>query len=202
MDNDVNIENAVKNLKDRGFDVSVFDTKEDARDYLAGKLKGQTIGFGGSVTLKQMGLFETLSKDNTVWNHWVQEPAEARKNAAAADIYITSANGVAETGEIINIDGAGNRVASMLYGKKEVYIVVGVNKFADNYDRALWRARNIAAPKNAQRLGARTPCAEKADQCYDCSCPGRICRGLVVLWGKMLGVGRTEIIIVKETLGY
>jgi L-lactate utilization protein LutB len=198
----MNIENAQKNLVSRGFDVTRFDNKQDARDYLAGKLSGQTIGFGGSVTLKEMGLFDALSKNNTVWNHWVQDPAEARKNAAQADIYITSLNGVAETGEIINIDGAGNRVSSSLYGKKEVYFVVGINKFEENYEKALWRARNIAAPKNAQRLGVNTPCAKNGDKCYDCNSPGRICKGLVVLWGKMLGVGRMEIIIINEALGY
>lgn len=198
----MNIENAMKNLKNRGFDVSFFETKEEARDYLAGKLKGRTIGFGGSVTLKQMGLFEALSKDNTVLNHWVQEPVEARKNAEKADIYITSANGVAETGEIINIDGSGNRVSATLYGKKEVYFVVGMNKFADDFDKALWRARNIAGPKNAQRLGRKTPCAEDGDRCYDCNSPARICKGLVVLWGNMLGTGRTEVVIVNEHLGY
>ncbi|NMA25257.1 MAG: LUD domain-containing protein [Clostridiales bacterium] len=198
----MNIENAVKNLKNRGFDVSVFGTKEDARDYLVGKLKGRSIGFGGSVTLKQMGLFEALSKENTVWNHWIQEPLEARKNAAKADVYITSANGVAETGEIINIDGSGNRVSATLYGKEEVYFIVGINKFADNFDKALWRARNIAGPKNAQRLGRKTPCAKEGDKCYDCSSPERICKGLVVLWGKTLEIGRMEIVIVNECLGY
>ncbi len=200
--NIINIETAVNNLEKRGFDVKRFESKEEARDYLVGKMSGQTIGFGGSMTLKEMGLFEALSKTNTVWNHWVQEPTEGRSNAAQADIYITSANGVAQTGEIINIDGAGNRVASSLYGKKEVYFIVGINKFETNYEKALWRARNIASPKNAQRLGANTPCAKNGDKCYDCSSPGRICKGLVVLWGKMLGVGRMEVIIINEALGY
>ncbi|SHI05786.1 Uncharacterised ACR, YkgG family COG1556 [Sporobacter termitidis DSM 10068] len=198
----MNIENAVKNLEKRGFTVSRFGTKEAARDYLAGKLSGTVIGMGGSVTLQQMGLFDALSAGNTVWNHWVQEPGEARVKAAAADVYIASANAVAETGEIINIDGSGNRAASTLYGKKEVYFVVGVNKFAGDFDKALWRARNIASPKNAQRLNANTPCAKNGDKCYDCQSPGRICRGLVVHWGPLLGVGRTEVVIVNEDLGY
>lgn len=198
----MNIENAVKNLQNRGFEVKCFDNKEGARDYLTEKLKGQTIGFGGSITLQEMGLFDALSANNSVWNHWVQDPNEARKNAGAADVYITSANGVAETGELINIDGAGNRVSSTLYGKKEVYFVVGINKFEESFEKALWRARNIASPKNAQRLGRKTPCAKNGDKCYDCSSPERICKGLVVHWGNMLSVGRTEVIIVKEALGY
>jgi len=196
------LENAAFNLRRRGFDVSIFNTKDEARDYLAGKLTGAVIGMGGSVTLRDMGLYDALSPRNTVWNHWVQDPDTARKNAAVADVYITSANAIAETGEIINIDGAGNRVASTLYGKKEVYFVVGVNKFAESYDQALWRARNIASPKNARRLNKNTPCAKSGDKCYDCSSPERICRGLVVLWGPPIGVGRTEIVIVNEELGY
>ena len=72
---------------------------------------------------------------------------------------------------------------------------------AENYDAALWRARNIASPKNAQRLAKKTPCALKGDKCYDCSSPERICRGLVVLWEPMLSM-ETEIILVGESLGY
>jgi L-lactate utilization protein LutB len=198
----MNIDNAIKNLKARGFDVARFATKEQARDYLAGRLKGQTIGFGGSMTLKEMDLYNALAPHNTVWSHWVQNPEIARKNAGLADVYITSANAVSETGEIINIDGSGNRVAASLYGKKEVYFVVGINKFEESYDKALWRARNVASPKNAKRLGVKTPCAKDGDRCYDCQSPARICRGLVVLWAPMNGNGRTEVVIVDEALGY
>lgn len=115
--------------------------------------------------------------------------------------YLLSANGIAETGEIINIDGAGNRVASAIYGHKKVWIVAGKNKLAPTYDEALWRARNIAAPKNAQRLRAKTPCAVRADHCYDCKSPGRICRALTVLWGAMMG-SDMEVVLVNEDLGY
>ena len=198
----MNMDYAVRNLEKRGFAVSRFETKEEARDYLSAKLSGVVIGMGGSVTLKQLGLFDALAVSNTVWNHWVQDPKTARLSAAAADVYIASANAVAETGEIINIDGAGNRVASTLYDKKEVFFVVGVNKFEETFDKALWRARNIASPKNAQRLGVNTPCAKNGDRCYDCNSPERICKGLVVLWGPMKGVGRTEVIIINEDLGF
>ena len=92
--------------------------------------------------------------------------------------------------------------ASTLFGKKEVYFVVGVNKFAEDFDKALWRARNVASPKNAQRLGKKTPCAKNADRCYDCQSPERICKGLVIHWGPLMGVGRTEVVIVEEELGY
>jgi hypothetical protein len=88
-----------------------------------------------------------------------------------------------------------------MYGKERVYMVVGTNKFADNFDAALWRARNIAAPKNAQRLGMKTPCAVKADKCYDCSSPDRICSELSVFWTKPGGVGKIEIVIIDQELG-
>ena len=126
---------------------------------------------------------------------------EHRQEAAGAQIYLTSVNGAAETGELINIDGTGNRVASGLFGHEKVYFIVGRNKVAPDYDAALWRARNIAAPKNAQRLGRKTPCAAKGDRCYDCKSPERICRALVVYWEKPNSMDM-EVVLVDEDLGY
>lgn len=192
-------ETVKKNLEARGFSVSTFSTAAEATAYLDSAIDGTTVGIGGSMTVQQMGLHEKLAAHNEVHWHWTDGP-EARAKAAHADVYITSANGLTENGEIINIDGAGNRVASTLYGHKRVYFIIGRNKLAPTYDEALWRARNIAAPKNAQRLGKKTPCAVKGDRCYDCKSPDRICRGLVVLWGPSMGV-ETEIVLVDEDLG-
>ena len=192
-------ENVKKNLEARGFSVVTFSTASEAAAYLDGAIDGADVGIGGSMTVQQMGLHEKLAAHNEVHWHWTDGP-EARAEAARADVYITSANGLAETGEIINIDGAGNRVASTLYGHKRVYFIIGRNKLAPTYDEALWRARNIASPKNAQRLGRKTPCAVKGDRCYDCKSPERICRGLVVLWGPSMGV-EIEIVLVDEDLG-
>ena len=192
-------ETVKKNLEARGFSVSTFSTAAEAAAYLDSAIDGTTVGIGGSMTVQQMGLHEKLAAHNEVHWHWTDGP-EARTKAAHADVYITSANGLTENGEVINIDGAGNRVASTLYGHKRVYFIIGRNKLAPTYDEALWRARNIAAPKNAQRLGKKTPCAVKGDRCYDCKSPDRICRGLVVLWGPSMGV-ETEIVLVDEDLG-
>ena len=193
---------AVKqNLESRGYTVRVFSTGKEAADYLDGAIDGKSVGFGGSVTLDALGLYERLGRHNQAVWHWKQEPGPARKTAMQTDIYLTSANALAETGEIVNIDGAGNRVAASLFGHEKVYFVIGRNKLAPTYDEALWRARNIAGPKNAQRLGAKTPCAAKGERCYDCKSPGRICRGLVVLWGPMIGM-ETEILLVDEDLGF
>ena len=188
-----------KNLEARGFSVRTFATAAEAAAYLNEAIDGKTVGFGGSVTLQDMGLYELLGSHNEVHWHWVNGQEE-RKTAMGTQVYLSSANGLAETGEIINIDGSGNRVASTLYGHENVYLVIGRNKLAPTYDEALWRARNIASPKNAQRLGRKTPCAVKGDRCYDCKSPDRICRGLVVLWGAMMGM-ETEVILVDEDLG-
>ena len=193
-----------ENLEKRGFTVSVFDTAAAAADYLDAAIDGKTVGFGGSITLQQMELAERLESHNELFWHWkVKEgetPADALKNARSAEIYVTSVNGLAESGEIINIDGTGNRVAAMLYGHKKVYFVVGSNKLAPDYEAALYRARNIAAPLNAKRLSRKTPCTE-GGRCFDCNSPERICRGLGVLWEKM-GGSDMEVILIDETLGY
>ncbi|MBE7004555.1 MAG: lactate utilization protein [Ruminococcaceae bacterium] len=192
-------------LEQRGFQVTICPDGAAAGEYLNAQLDGVRVGFGGSVTLEELGLYDSLGSHNTVLSHWhVPEGktgAEVRDEAASAEVYLASVNGLAETGEIINIDGTGNRVAGMLYGHKKVIFVVGRNKLAPTYEEALRRARNIAAPKNAQRLGVQTPCAAKGDRCYDCKSPARICRGLVVLWEAM-GSCKTEVVLVDEELGY
>ena len=193
-------ETVQKNLEKRGFSVKAFATGEEAAAYLNREIDGVSVGFGGSVTLDSLGLYESLGAHNEVIWHW-KLGMEMRSAAANTQVYLTSVNGLAETGELINIDGAGNRVASTLFGHKKVYFVVGRNKLAPGYEEALWRARNVASPKNAQRLHRDTPCAVKGDRCYDCSSPNRICRGLVVHWGPMMGT-EMEVVLIDEDLGF
>lgn len=192
------LEKLQRNLEAEGFAVTRFATGHEAADYLDGALDGKTIGVGGSVTLRDMGVLERLGQHNTVLSHWLGTTLE---QAQGTQIYLSSLNAVAETGELINIDGTGNRVASCLFGHEKVYFVVGSNKVAPDYDAALWRARNVAAPKNAQRLGADTPCAEHGDKCYNCKRPGRICRALTVYWEAPRGM-EYEVVLVDEALGF
>ncbi len=197
-------ETVTENLKKLGYGVSCFPTAQEACRYLDGQIDGTTVGIGGSMTVEEMGLYDCLASHNDVYWHWKADPAgnqETLKKAGQAEVYLTSANGLAQTGEIINIDGNGNRVAAMLYGHARVYIIVGKNKIAPDYDSALYRARNVAAPKNAGRIGAKTPCAVNCDRCYDCDSPDRICKGLAVLWGPMR-VGTFEVVLIDEDLGY
>ena len=192
------LEKLKRNLEERGFAVSCFDTAEEAAAYLDAALDQKTIGIGGSVTMREGGGGGRRAPHTPPPPHGAGGP---QKEAAGAQVYLSSVNGAAETGELINIDGTGNRVASGLFGHEKVYFIIGQNKVAPDYDAALWRARNIAAPKNAQRLGVQTPCAAKGDRCYDCKSPQRICRALVVYWEKPRSMDM-EVVLVRQDLGY
>lgn len=197
----MNFDTVKQSLEARGYTVRAFSTGKEAADYLDANLDGKSVGFGGSATLDALGLYERLGSHNeTVW-HWKwEDPAAARRAAQSAEVYLTSVNALAETGELVNIDGAGNRVAATLFGHEKVFFVIGRNKLAPTCDEAVWRARNVAAPRRAKQLGKKTPCAVKCDRCYDCKSPERICRGLAVLWGPMMGMA-AEVLLVDEDLG-
>ena len=187
-------------LRERGYTVQVFATGSEAAAYLNKTIDGKTVGIGGSSTVKDLGIYELLQSHNTVIWHWMQEPASARKQAMQTQIYLSSVNALAQTGELVNIDGAGNRVSSTLFGHEKVYYLIGRNNLTETYEQAVWRARNVAAPQRAKQLGAKTPCAAKAERCFDCKSPGRICRGLVTLWGPMLSMD-AEVLLIDEDLG-
>ncbi len=194
-----------QNLEKRGYTVTCFSSKEEAAAHINEEVDGKTVGFGGSVTISQMDLYHSLGTHNEVtWHDFAADPEERKamqKKSMTTDVYISSVNGLAETGEIVNIDGTSNRVSSTLFGHEKVIFVVGRNKIAATCNDALDRARNIAAPKNAQRLGRNTPCARRADHCYDCDSPDRICCSLVVSWRKPMGAD-VEIVLIDEDLGF
>ncbi len=194
-----------KTLEGLGYAVSCFESARDACAYLDGKVDGTTVGFGGSVTLAQLGLFDRLAAHNDVaWHQNVPKGTDTRPirlKENAARVYFSSVTALAGTGEIINIAGTGNRTAATWYGRDKLYLVVGRNKIAPDYESALFRARNVAAPLNAKRLGVKTPCAEKGDRCYDCKSPARICRGLSVFWRCPSG-SDIEVVLIDEDLGY
>ena len=194
-----------ENLEKLKYTVKVFNCKEEATEYLSSSLVNKTVGIGGSVTVAQMNLYEKLQSQNTVFWHLQmqngQDVMQVRQAASRADIYITSVNALSENGEIVNIDNTGNRVGAATFGCQKVYFIVGENKIAPDLERAIFRARNIAAPLNAKRLNRKTPCAVKGDRCYDCNSEERICRNLSVFWKKPTG-SEYEIILIKEPLGY
>lgn len=196
----MNIEKAIDSLKARGFGVSRFASGSEAVEYMAAQIQGKSVGIGGCQTAQQLGLYEKLCENNSVYWHWKDPAPETRPKANAAEVYICSANAISEDGEILNIDGSGNRLAALAYGNKKVYIVAGTNKLCPDFDSALHRARNVAAVKNCGRFNVGTPCKEDG-KCHDCLCDDRICRALLVLWGPMMGM-ETEVVLIDEELGY
>lgn len=198
----MNIKKTMKNLEARRFQVRFFESGTDASAYLKEELQGTQIGIGGSQTIDALGLYEMLQENNEVFWHWKSSDPDILKKAGSAPVYLTSANAIAETGEIVNIDGRGNRLSSMVFGdEKRVIIVAGTNKICPDLDSAIARARGTAATKNAQRFPVNTPC--KIDgECHDCRSPQRICNALLVLWGPMNSMESVEVILIDEELGY
>ena len=195
----LNLEKAIRNLQLRGFGVQHFATGEEAAAYLCQQIRDTEVGIGGCKTADQLGLYEKLSEHNTVHWHWRVPGPETRARANAAPVYITSANALSEDGEILNIDGRGNRLAGQVFGNKKLYIVAGINKLCPDFASALERARNVAAVQNCKRFPAKTPC-KLDDRCHDCRSPERICRALLVLWAPMMGM-EAEVVLIDEELG-
>lgn len=184
--------NKVKiNLERKGYNVYLFKTKDEAMDFMDSSIDNKSVGLGGSMTLEEMKVFEHLSVHNTVYSHAHKidnkTMDEIRRDACASEVYISSVNGLSMDGDIVNIDNTGNRVAAINYGPKDVYLVIGKNKIRKTLEDAISRAQNIAAPKNAQRLNRKTPCALNADRCYHCESADKICRILSVLMDKPAG---------------
>ena len=196
----MNTEKTIKNLELRGYKVSHFATGAEAAAYLDGAIRGTTVGIGGSMTVQQLGLYEKLAENNEVFWHWKTPGAETLEKANHAAVYLTSVNAMTEGGELLNIDGRGNRLAGQVYGNKKVYFLVGANKVCPDFDAALFRARNTAAVQNCKRFPNKPPC-QLDDKCHDCRSADRICRALLVLWAPMMGM-ECEVVLIDEALGY
>ncbi|MBE6916820.1 MAG: lactate utilization protein [Ruminococcaceae bacterium] len=190
----------VKNLKSRHFDACYCETKEEAlQEALKLIPEGATVSWGGSETAKQIGLIDAVKTGN-------YQPIdrltgeEAMRKSITADVFLTSANAISMDGQMVNIDGLGNRVAAIIYGPKSVIVVAGMNKVEDTLEAAITRARTVAAPMNKQRFEVKTPC-DTTGTCADCKAEGCICNHIVVTrHGRP--VGRIKFILVGEPLGF
>lgn len=197
----MNLEKTIRALRGRGFEVSHFATSAEAADYLDGAIRGTTVGIGGSKTVDELGLYDRLTAHNEVFWHWREPGFETLDKEITAKVFLSSANAISEDGEIVNIDGRGNRLASMVYGiGKTVYIVAGTNKICPDFDSALHRARNTAAVQNMKRFPGNQPC-HTGGRCFDCRAEGRGCNALLVLWGKMMDMAKIEVVLIDEALG-
>lgn len=197
----MDVEKTIKNLKARHFSVQHFAASEDACKYLLDEIKDTTVGIGGSKTVDQLGLFDKLTENgNEVFWHWRTPGFETLYKENSADVFISGANAISEDGQIINIDGRGNRLAGQVFGKKTVYIIAGTNKICPDFESAVYRARNTAAVQNCKRFPAKTPC-KLDDKCHDCRSPERVCNAMLVLWGPMMDMEKVEIVLIDEELG-
>ena len=203
----MDINRTIQSLKRKYYSVSYFETAKEAAAYLDSRIDGKTVGFGDSNTMIKMGLYALLSKHNEVYDPNQSQDndgfLEIAKKCLLTEVFLTSVNGMAETGEMVNIDGTGNRVAGSLFGHDKVYFVVGTNKIMPTLDEAVYRARNIAAPKNSKKYELPTPCVIMDEKkCYDCNRVERICNALTIYYRKMNDIEDVEIVLINEELGY
>lgn len=196
----------VKNLKSRHFDAWYCDTKEEALQKALEIIpEGCTVGWGGAASAQQIGLMQALNDGNynTIDRDRLTTPAEkeqAARDCLSADFFLTGANALSLDGQMVNIDGNGNRVAAIIYGPKNVLVIAGMNKVMDDLDAAIHRAHTVAAPINKQRFDPNTPCAVTG-VCADCKTEGCICNHIVVTRHTRIP-GRTKFILVGEDLGF
>ncbi len=197
----------VKNLQSRHFDAWYYPTREEAlKKALELIPEGATVGWGGSVTANQIGLMEAVKSGpyNALDRDKAETPEQGitlMKQALLADVFISSANALSLDGQMVNIDGNGNRVAALVYGPESVIIVAGMNKVEDTLEAAITRARTIAAPMNKQRFpGNNTPCAVNAT-CADCKSEACICNHILVT-RHCRPAGRIKFILIGEELGF
>lgn len=209
----MDLEKICRAFQKNRFQCSVFQTAEEAAVYLSQEIQGQTVGMGDSMTLESMKIYERLSINNEVYDvqhienkdYASKERTEqflsmARK-CLTTDIFLTSVNAASKTGELVNIDGTGNRVSGSLFGHQKVYFVLGVNKICPTLDDAIFRARNVAAPKNVERHHYKNGCAHfHYEKCCNCGAPDRICNALVVYYKKMRNMDM-EVVLINEELG-
>jgi hypothetical protein len=196
----------INNLKRRNFDAVFFENKEDAvRSLLAEFGENKSIAWGGSVTLNELGIKEILKTKNlkVLDRDSARTPEEKRQihlQSFDCDYYLMSSNAVTEDGKLVNVDGFGNRLACLIFGPRKVYVIVGKNKICKTEEEAVNRVRNIVAPRNAKRLGLKTPCTAKG-VCQDCLSEQCICNQLVITRRSLIK-DRIKVVVINEDLGY
>jgi hypothetical protein len=194
-----------KALKKNEFTPYLFETIFDAIDYLLKTLNpAESIGMGGSMTIQDSGLYEKLIEAGYQvhwhWNAPIEQWYEIREEARHAVIYICTANSVSMDGKLVFMDGASNRVSAMLYGPRDVYLLVGKNKICTDLSSARKRIFDVVAPKISKLKNYKTPCKETG-KCYDCATTDRCCRVEVILHKKPRDVNM-HVFLIDEELGY
>lgn len=196
----------VRNLHKRHFEAYYCATREEA---LAKALElipqGATVGWGGARSAMQIGLmdalnagpYHTIDRDKCAS---AQEREQAARDCFSADYFLTGANALSLDGQMVTVDGTGNRLGAIVYGPKNVLVIAGMNKVCDDLDGAIHRARTVAAPMNQQRFLGQTPCSASG-ACADCLSDGCICNQILVT-RNCRPAGRIKFILVGESLGF
>lgn len=209
--NEIMITNTIEALRKNNFEVYRAKTLKEAGEVfhreILSRLKPETVTYGDSITMMGTGVIEKLKNDESITFldtfdeslSW-REKMEVRKKALTADLFLTGANALTETGMLINLDMVGNRVGGTVFGPRKVVIFASVKKITKNLEEGMKRVREVAAPLNAIRHpNLTTPC-QKTGRCHDCSSPERICN-VWTIHEKSYPVGRIKIILIDEPAG-
>lgn len=201
------IEKTITNLEKNKMSGYYVKNREELLLLLSKLIKrGETVGCGDSVTLEETGVFEYLRTGDYIFYDKHQRNLTSEDKRAlylknfGADTFITGTNAITEDGELFNIDGNGSRVAPMIYGPRQVIVVVGTNKITENAEDAIVRTRQLAAPLDAKRLGKDTPCT-KLGKCIDCGHQQRICNDFVLITGQLIK-DRIKVVIIEGNYGF
>ena len=201
--NELLAQKVIKGLESRNMSGYYAATKEEALQKALELIpKGSSITMGGCMSANEIGLVDAVktTEYRFIDRYAAADRAAAERESYSADVYLASANAMTEDGVLVNIDGNANRVSAIAYGPKKVIFIVGMNKVCDDVDGAMKRARNVAAPINAQRFGLATPCA-KTGSCMNCKSPDTICcQFLITRYSKH--PGRIHVILVNDNLGF
>ena len=203
----VRVERTLHALHENGFKTKYASTRTEAVEGILNLIPPDAlVGVGGSITVRELGLLDALRhQGNEVAQHWQQGLSQEarmaiRRQQLTADVFLTSSNAITESGQLVNVDGVGNRVAAMIFGPHKVIVVAGVNKIVKDLEGALDRVNNVASPMNARRLQRQTPCATTGI-CTDCRSPERICNVTTIINRRPIRTDFT-VVLVGEELGY
>lgn len=200
----MDINSILRELKNRRFIPHYFETVNETKEAVLNIIGNKSVGFGGSATVRDLGLYEALSQNGNVLHwHWkadAENKAFERNESLKADVFVSGTNALLKDGRLVNIDGTGNRLSGLIYGPSIVICVLGVNKIVENLDDAIARIKRDCCPENARRLNLKTPCA-LTGECADCRSESRMCNVISIHEAPTRPVKEFHVIIVNKNLG-
>ncbi len=196
------MQKAIDNLNKRGFEAIYVEKASEVLTVIDKYISnGRSIGIGGSMTVKELGVQDHLiNRDCTIYGFGYYDADDLYQKAHTSDWYISSANAICESGDIVNIDGRSNRIGAIVSGPRNVMIIAGENKVVKDIEAGIYRTRNVAAPKNTVRLNRETPC-RYTGKCSNCNSADTICNNTLIQHHPSSG-SRVIVILVGESLGY